>query len=358
MNALRRITIAMLTGANAATIALLWLCAGVTYISPETAPRLSLLTLAFPIFLAADALFAVVWLAVRWQRLWIPLVGIVAVWPQVHSYIPLHLPTRPSSDALHVLTYNTHGYGSKAANYDAGNIVLDYIADSDADIIFLQESFTRGRIYKNYAKRFRQQGLAVLEGKQQVIITRLPVIDHSELHLDADDNKAMTARLQWGSDTLLIVNIHLESNQLSQQVKDAYIEAIDSHDGDSIGRGILPLMRLISHAAPHRARQTDSLAAYVAAWLPRPVIIAGDCNDTPVSYTLRQLSRGMASAYAEAGTGPGVTFKERGFPVRIDHVLYAPQHFRSIHACVDHTATASDHYPLHAYLMPLQRKQE
>ena len=58
----KRISVSLVLGANLCTILLMWLCVGLTFVSPEHLPRFSLLTLAFPIFLCADVLFLAIWL--------------------------------------------------------------------------------------------------------------------------------------------------------------------------------------------------------------------------------------------------------------------------------------------------------
>ena len=54
---LKKLATSIFLGANLCTILLLWLSVALTYISPEHLPRLSLLTLAFPVFLIANILY-------------------------------------------------------------------------------------------------------------------------------------------------------------------------------------------------------------------------------------------------------------------------------------------------------------
>ena len=70
-----------------------------------------------------------------------------------------------------------------------------------------------------------------------------------------------------------------------------------------------------------RAMQADTIADIIAA-SPYPVIVCGDFNDTPISYTYRRVSRKLKDAFREVGRGYSYTY--RGFfdMLRIDYVLF------------------------------------
>ena len=73
-----------------------------------------------------------------------------------------------------------------------------------------------------------------------------------------------------------------------------------------------------------RAEQADTLAALVAA-SPYPVIVCGDFNDTPVSYTYRTVARKLNDSFRKVGRGYSHTY--RGFfdMLRIDYVLFSDE---------------------------------
>jgi endonuclease/exonuclease/phosphatase family metal-dependent hydrolase len=80
---------------------------------------------------------------------------------------------------------------------------------------------------------------------------------------------------------------------------------------------------------------------------PYPVIIAGDFNDTPVSYAYRKIRKGLNDSFVSSGYGAGFTYKGNYPPNRIDYILYD----KSL------TSTSfeirkvkfSDHYPIIAW---------
>ena len=55
---------------------------------------------------------------------------------------------------------------------------------------------------------------------------------------------------------------------------------------------------------------------------PYPVILAGDFNDTPSSYTYREMKGALTDGFRRCGNGYGGTFRYLGGLLRIDYVFY------------------------------------
>ena len=311
-------------GANIAVILLLWLSAAVTYLSPEQFPKLSLLSLVFPVFLFSDLAFVAFWLIFKAKRVWIPLVGLATCFSFVRDYMPFNLSSEPADSAMTVLSFNTHGFGgAEAYDGDGQNLVVRYLAATDADIICLQETYSEA-LRKTLSDSLEPKGYHEASHKGLSLYSRLPVISFEELTYPTLNNSGFLAYLLWRSDTILLINNHFESNHFSPEIRQKYVDALEQTananrhaTADSLIGEVKPLLRLMAEAAPMRAAQTDIIDSIVTTWLPRPVILCGDFNDTPVSYTHRVLTRHLTSAFRQSGNGLGRTFREKGFPVRI-----------------------------------------
>jgi endonuclease/exonuclease/phosphatase family metal-dependent hydrolase len=77
-----------------------------------------------------------------------------------------------------------------------------------------------------------------------------------------------------------------------------------------------------------------------------PVIICGDFNNTPFSYSYRKLKDGMHDAFRERGNGLGTTFKFEKFPMRIDYIFASEG--LDIVSFDTMKKTFSDHYAVRA----------
>ena len=79
------------------------------------------------------------------------------------------------------------------------------------------------------------------------------------------------------------------------------------------------------------------------------MIVCGDFNDTPLSYTHRVISNGLIDCFVETGNGPGVSYNRSKMYVRIDNILCTPD-FKPYACKVDDSIKNSDHYPIMCWL--------
>ena len=347
-NLLKRIAISLFLGANICTIVLLWLCVALTFVSPEHLPRFSLLTLAFPIFLCADLLFAAFWLLFHPRLAWLPIVGILAVGGYVLDYCPLHLASSQSeahdSTTLSIITFNVGNMKTEEQMEE----LLRFISTANADIVCLQE-------IPNHFFKKRQQWLDstayhTLQGKTIAFLSRHPFLSDT-IHIDypTRSNHSLACWIGYRGDSILFVNNHLESNHLSPEEKDEYTNAIIEPGREAIRHSSHMLLGKLSEAAAYRGTQTDTVCSLIDRSAGHSIIFCGDLNETPISYTYQQLDRRLNSAYRQAGTGPGFTFSQRSFPVRIDHLFYSDD-WTCTSCTIDRTVSSSDHYPLIVHL--------
>ncbi len=78
---------------------------------------------------------------------------------------------------------------------------------------------------------------------------------------------------------------------------------------------------------------------------PYPYIISGDFNDTPTSFAVNQMSKGLKNAFREKGFGLGRT-ENGNFPnYQIDYIM-ASQQFDVLNYNIIEKKL-SDHYPVY-----------
>ncbi|MBO5872368.1 MAG: endonuclease/exonuclease/phosphatase family protein, partial [Bacteroidaceae bacterium] len=158
-------------------------------------------------------------------------------------------------------------------------------------------------------------------------------------------NGSLACLINIDGDTTLVVNNHLQSNAISPQEKKDYISAISSINKDKMESSGRILLSRIAIAAEKRAEQTDTLCNLVERNQHRSIIVAGDMNDTPISYTYRRLTKHLKSAYRESGSGLGFSFLTKGFPVRIDHI-FVSENLNTLFTYIDKEINSSDHLPI------------
>lgn len=274
------------------------------------------------------------------------------------SHGSLFFPKRELPNSFTLMSYNVRRMdeGRKADK----NRIIQYILSTQPDIVCMQEvevfksdkRLTLQELrealscypytyfdFKSYNRR-HQFGAAVF--------SRYPLIDKHTLHYESRGNITCVCDIVLPTDTIRLYNTHLESNNL--QPKDLTISTSTEQTQSTVTQTNAKL----TSAAQIRATQAKILRSD-ADRSPYPVLIAGDMNTTPASYTYRIVQRGLRDAFLESSDGHlGHSFVIRpnphskitwpGVGVRIDYVLHSPElsasDFEIPH--VDY----SDHYPV------------
>lgn len=336
--------VSLLAGANVTTILLMLATCLSTWISPAAFPRLSLAGLAFPVFLAINLCFIIAWLLVSWRGVWLPIVGMLLCGGYIWDYCPVNFEEKTDKGYL-VLSFNVANYVSDSINNIDGNQSVEYIVASGADVICLQES-AYGKHHTDLTKQLKARGYDVRGRSGMSIFSKWPFVGDIVYSTSQEyGNGSLACLINIDGDTTLVVNNHLQSNAISPQEKKDYISAISSINKDKMESSGRILLSRIAIAAEKRAEQTDTLCNLVERNQHRSIIVAGDMNDTPISYTYRRLTKHLKSAYRESGSGLGFSFVTKGFPVRIDHI-FVSENLNTLFTYIDKEINSSDHLPI------------
>ena len=244
-------------------------------------------------------------------------------------------PAATTTEPLRFVTYNVKGFDFVVDNPERDAIVEAIIA-SEADIVCLQEFNTfhnKANEPDNLGEISREAGLPFYhyqkcyENKKRsrsygiIIYSRFPIVatGHLEYASISKMNTTIWADVQLGSDTVRVFTSHLQSNQLTH----SDFEFIGkTEQGDTLGFDSKRVAGKFRNSYIMRADQVQVIKAALDA-TPYPVIIAGDFNDTPVSFTYRTLKEGMEDAFLQAGRWIGPTYIPFPF-IRIDYILFSP----------------------------------
>jgi endonuclease/exonuclease/phosphatase (EEP) superfamily protein YafD len=322
------------------------------YISPVRHPLWACAGLFFPFLLLANFLCLLAWICIKWQYALFPLLVFIIGWDSVWTYCPLGTEKEPEGgEVIKLLTYNTRDIASgKDYDKEQGNPVLNYLKESDADIICLQEFASNWKVNQKEIDRALatypyHRMVRVKGGSGLSCYSRYPILSAQCLDYSSKFNGSVLYRLKLGKDTLLLLNNHLESNKLDAHDKVVYNDILKSPREENVKNGGRYLLHKLAEAVSIRAPQADSVAHAIAGNRTRYMLVCGDFNDSPISYAHRVIGQGLNDVYAEAASGPGFTYNENHFYFRIDHI-FASDGFRVLKCKVDRSIKASDHYPV------------
>lgn len=351
----------LILAVNTFFIGLLLLTAYSPHIKPVAHPVESCFGLTFPIFLVIDICFLLFWLIIqKYKFALLPLTALLFCHSQIHTYFPINFHTRNVPEgSFKVLSYNIMGFNG-AVKKEGENPILNYLKESGADILCLQEyqtiespRYLRQKDVENALKDYPYHRIhTVGKGKNHsnriACYSKFPILTAHELDYASEYNGSIAYELKIGEDTLLLINNHLESNKLTKEDKVVYEEMFKDPETERVKSGARLLIRKLAEASALRSPQADSIAREIAS-SPHPyIIVCGDFNDTPISYVHRVISRNLNDAFTQSGCGLGISYNQNKFYFRIDNIL-ASKNLKSYNCTVDRSIKESDHYPIWCY---------
>lgn len=350
----------MMTGANVATVVVMLLVGFSDRINPADHPLVSTVGMAFPILLLINMGFLLFWLIFKWTRAWVPVVGYVLAYIPISIYMPLNVSSSPPDDAIKLVSYNVCGYSGNYRYDDSFETIRDYLVDQQADIVCIQEDNDSWR--RTCFKKYEDRGLLyndTLELSHNSkcfnclgIHSKYPIIRRDRIEYPTGSNNGSAAWwLQVDKDTLIVVNNHFESCHLNQKDRRQYRQILKGEmDSDSVRAESQLLMVKLAEANAKRSRQIDAVCDYVNRYLGRyPVIVCGDFNDNPISYSRHKMGEVLHDCFVESGRGIGLSYNQKAFSFRIDHI-FCSSDITPYQCHIDTEMDASDHNPIVCWL--------
>ncbi|MEG1402016.1 endonuclease/exonuclease/phosphatase family protein [Bacteroides sp.] len=349
----------LLLAINAFFVGILLLTAYSPYIHPVVHPIESCMGLTFPIFLLINLCFFIFWLIVHYKYSALSLLGFLLCYSQILTYLPMNFRTAPTENSLKLLSYNIMAFNHLEKTGGA-NPILSYIQKLDADIVCLQEYVTpqntKGHLNEKEirkglkAYRYRNvQQIGEKGSNQLACYSKYPILSARVIPYESHYNGSVAYEIKVGDDTLTVINNHLESNKLTKEDKVVYESMIKDPDADKVKSGARLLINKLAEASAIRSKQVDAIAREIATSPHAPIIVCGDFNDSPISYTHRVIAEQLKDAFTESGRGLGISYNQNKFYFRIDHILISKN--MSSHNCtVDRSIDSSDHYPIWCHI--------
>lgn len=352
----------LILAVNALFTGLLLFTAYSPHIQPVAHPAESCLGLIFPVFVVINGGFLVFWLIIQhYKSALLPLLGFLLCYSQIRAYLPINFHTNQLPEgSIKLLSYNIMGFDG-TTKQDGKNPILTYLKESNADILCLQEYATmesaRHLSQKDVEKALKAYPYHAIhpigsgKGSTNKIAcySKYPILSSRVLDYVSGYNGSVLYEVKIGEDTITVINNHLESNKLTQADKVVYEDMLKAPEKEKVKHGIRLLIRKLAEASAIRAPQTDTIAKEIASSPHASIIVCGDFNDTPISYTHRVISQGLDDAFIQSGRGLGISYNQNKFYFRIDNILTS-KNLKAYNCTVDRSIKVSDHYPIWCYI--------
>ena len=258
----------------------------------------------------------------------------------------------PSENSIKLLSYNVRLFGVyDESTTESRDQIFNLIRSEQPDVACFQEYYRQDKptTFETYdsirtilnSVDYHERSAHNERGKRNfgiAIFSKYPMIARGDVMFESqgtmDFNYCIFADVVCKKDTVRIYNVHLQSIRLSEP-------------GSTPATGTLSILKTgikkMNSAYIKRADQARKVIEHMES-SPYPIVVCGDFNDTPMSYTYHQFYKKMTDGFREASFGLGATYIGRIPAGRIDYVFHTDE--LSCSNFKVHKVNYSDHRPI------------
>lgn len=344
---------------NMVAVVFLLLSYAASFINPKTVWFLPFFGLGYLPILIVNIGFVIYWLFRRPVYTLYTLIPVLLGWPLLTQHVGLHTQHRDISKkepSMRVMSFNAHLF-NKVNDMSSTTIkdeVVSLFKNTRPDILCIQEFFTKIKGTNQITDRIVEENgfqdyffepvtKSEHEGYGQIIFSKYPIIHSGTITKNEYGiNRITFADIVKETDTLRVYNVHLRSFGLQSEDK-AFIQnpsniSSEEHATARVGRKL-------KHAFEQRSQQAEALRDHIDT-TRYPIVVMGDFNDTPMSYSVNLIGKGLKNTFREKGRWWGVTHYEMLPLFQIDYILCSPQFTVENYQIIK--KELSDHYPIFA----------
>lgn len=309
------------------------------YIRPHHFKWIALTNVILPVTIISSIVLTIFWLIRRSWGFLLPLFSIAINALSLLSFFQIRGNSNPEHSAdksfIKVISYNIREFKHFRGEEAAGGI-SHFIDEQSPDILCLQEyknspylnDNEMDGLFRSLSEKFIQYpdvnslGLAIM--------SKHKIVNRGIIDFESTSNRVIWADLIINDKLVRIVNCHLQSTNV---------------DNNNIrGGGFFKTINKLMESNEMRAAQAEEVRLLVDT-TAHPVIVCGDFNDTPSSYTYVKIKgRKLRDGFREAGSKLGGTYRGMMGMFRIDYILHTDD-FKS-NKYISPDKEWSDHKPV------------
>lgn len=324
------------------------------YVSPADFWFPSVIGLLYPFFLLANIAYLIYWIF-RWRWLFFISFAVVALGANhLNAFVqlPFGKGSKDKMADLKVMSYNVHLFQlqSWSQSKPTYSEIIKYIKEHDIDIVCIQEFYVRDNkfteeqakdmlgMYSHINYILQRRGSAY----GMAIFSKYPIVDSGEIIFENSFNSCIYADIKIDDDTIRMYNNHLQSLRLKERNFNFLLKSEFRNESNKYNE-LKDILTRVHDAFEKRARQVDKVAKHISN-CKFPIILCGDFNDSPISYTYKTLTKNLNDSYKEAGVGLVYTYTGLWPSYRIDYILHSSD-FEAV-SFYSPRINYSDHYPV------------
>lgn len=299
------------------------------YISPVSFWPIAFAGFGFIPLLLTNIAWIFFWLLFKIRFALYSLTAVLLSWWNISNHFNLSGCVSRSRGAYSVMTFNLKVFNlyDWTRNKQSKDAILQLIANANPDVACFQEFYTDDseqlsavEVLKKTYPYFHFQKTLTVDGHYHwgiATFSKFPIINREVIVFkDVKHNLAIFSDILFGGDTLRVFNGHLQSIYLGPEEFEGMKHLQTRTEVEFI---FWRLFGKLHDGFIRRAAQANILAEEISR-SPYKVLMCGDFNDTPNSYTYRTIAKRLSDSFKEHGCIMGRTYSKPAI-FRIDFIL-------------------------------------
>jgi len=351
---LRKFFKKIFVGLNVLIVFLTLISLLVPYFNPLKFESLYFPGLLFPFFIIFNFIFFIFWLINKKKWFLLSLLMIIISIPFIGRFYQLKIFIKKDKiDGIKLMSYNVRmfNYYNWIDKDSVSSKIFKFIKNVNPDILCIQEFTPKNNnndinIFDSLRNIYNYHVIGYPTGYENkiglAIFCKFPLINSNLIEFKNSANCILQSDLLIDKLKLRIINVHLQSTNLNKT--DFYFfDNLFNYNNNNNVKNLKEITIRIKEAYLKRVIQVDTLKKLIKQ-SDDNIIVCGDFNDTPVSYTYNQINKLLDDAFVKKGRNSGVTYIGRFPGFRIDYVFIGKSIEPISYSIPD--IKLSDHYPI------------
>jgi endonuclease/exonuclease/phosphatase family metal-dependent hydrolase len=328
----------------------------------------ALIGLMFPYLMTVNLILLGVWLLRRRKFVLVPvlaLIGCAGRFPEYFQINAIELSRtddETTSPAIKVMSFNVRLFDlyNWTHNTETRSSIFAFFDKEQPEILCLQEFYNSTKDFHNdkdlrailKARYSHVEYPITLRGTDSwgiATYSAFPIINKGVLYFDEKTaNICIFSDLLAHGDTVRVYNCHLQSVRFRDEDYRFFEDLGEGQEEMERLRRTGKILSRLKRAYIKRAAQAEMIASHIES-CPYPVILCGDFNDPPSSYSYQTIAEKLNDSFIESGSGLGTSYAGPLPGLRIDYLLHSAA-FTS-YGFSTFRIQLSDHYPIMSHLV-------
>tara|TARA_R110002050_G_scaffold80768_1_gene172701 strand:- start:4003 stop:5100 length:1098 start_codon:yes stop_codon:yes gene_type:complete len=331
-------------------------------VEPESNKWIYIIGLTYPLWLLLNIVFILYWLYKVKPYLLLSVIALLVGYNNLFSLVTFNTKKETIQQAdFSIMSFNVRLFNQYHWLEEEGvdQQILDYIQEKQPDVVALQEFINIEKDNLLYIKKLKALGYPYYKREDRastshffglITFSKYKITNSgSAYQYGAKGGKTVSffTDIKINKQIVRVYNTHLNSLRFLNEDY-LFVENITAQNENEALQKSKNILTKVMVAARKRQREVDEITTHMAK-CPFPLIVLGDFNEPPFSYSYPKFRETLNDPFLKYGFGVGTTFDGIStIPgLRLDFILHSP----NLNAEGFETGPShlSDHRPLMAW---------